>query len=345
MISSFLFSILLFSMPAEPTAEDEVLSEFRTIEKGKTEQVDFPKNEILNPIMIACTDKAIALSNIFKPTYLSLYDYRNRSFVGHFLHAGRGADEVSMMMTFKSESDGFHFWDPNKHLLSSVKADTPWLISKSVSFAKANSQIFKAYRINDDTSFGTGPFQGHPFAILNNKTDSATTLFGIYPLSEEENLNDTQKAYACQWNCHYEPGRKRMAAATTCGSFIAFYDLKDLNEPALVCRKGNILPKFVKAKGGTVKFLPDNTYGFIDVTGNAHYCVALYWGKRHDDFPKDIYGGNLLLIYDWNGKPIRAIKLENIYRAITITPDSDTILLVRKNSTGEFVVERLQLPK
>ena len=54
MISSFLFSILLFSMPAEPTAEDEVLSEFRTIEKGKTEQVDFPKNEILNPIMIAC---------------------------------------------------------------------------------------------------------------------------------------------------------------------------------------------------------------------------------------------------------------------------------------------------
>lgn len=75
MISSFLSSILLFSMPAEPTAEDEVLSEFRTIEKGKTEQVDFPKNEILNPIMIACTDKAIALSNIFKPTYLSLYDY------------------------------------------------------------------------------------------------------------------------------------------------------------------------------------------------------------------------------------------------------------------------------
>ena len=136
-----------------------------------------------------------------------------------------------------------------------------------------------------------------------------------------------------------------MAAATTCGSFIAFYDLKDLNEPALVCRKGNILPKFVEAKGGTVKFLPDNTYGFIDVTGNAHYCVALYWGKRHDDFPKDIYGGNMLLIYDWNGKPIRAIKLENIYRAITITPDSDTILLVRKKSTGEFVVERLQLPK
>ena len=53
--------------------------------------------------------------------------------------------------------------------------------------------------------------------------------------------------------------------------------------------------------------------------------------KRHDDFPKDIYGGNMLLIYDWNGNPIRAIKLENIYRAITITPDSDTILLVRKN--------------
>ena len=56
MISSFLFSILLFSMPAEPTAEDEVLSEFRTIEKGKTEQVNFPKNEILNLLTAFCSE-------------------------------------------------------------------------------------------------------------------------------------------------------------------------------------------------------------------------------------------------------------------------------------------------
>ena len=344
MISSILFSILLFSMPGEQAVEDEVLSEFSIIEKGKTKRVDFPKNEILNPIMIASTEKAIALSNIFKPTYLSLYDYRNRSFMGQFLHAGRGTDEVSMMTTFKSEGDSFHFWDPNKHLLSSVKADAPWLICKSVSFAKANDQIFKVYRINDDMSFGTGPFQDHPFAILDNQTDSATTLFGIYPLSEEENLNDTQKAYACQWNCHYDSKQKRMAVATTCGSFIAFYDLKDLNEPTVVDKKGNILPKFAKAKGGTVKFLPDNTYGFIDIAGNSHYCVALYWGKRYDDYPHDIFGGDILLIYDWNGNPMKAIKLNSIYRAIAVTPNSDTVFLIRKqNNTGEFVVECLSL--
>ena len=135
-----------------------------------------------------------------------------------------------------------------------------------------------------------------------------------------------------------------MVAATTCGSFIAFYELKALNKPALVCKKGNILPKFAKAKGGSVKFLPHNTYGFIDVAGNAHYCVALYWGKRYDDYPQDIFGGDMLLIYDWNGNPIKSIKLNSIYRAITVTPDSDTILLVRKNErTGEFMVEKLCL--
>ena len=325
--------LLFLSLPQKILQQDSILSEFRILERGKTERIDFPKNEILNPIMIACTDKAIALSNIFKPTYLSLYDYRNRSFAGHFLHAGRGADEVSLMTTFKSESDGFHFWDPNKHLLSSVKADTPWLISKSVSFAKANDQIFKVYRLNDDMSLGTGPFKGRPFAILDNTADSITTLFGSYPLPED-NLNDSQKAYACQWNCHYNPDLKRMAAATTCGSFIAFYDLKDMDEPVLIRRKGNILPKFEKSKGGTVKFLPDNIYGFIDVAGNYHYCVALYWGQTYNDFPTGLFGGNILLIYDWEGQPIKAIRLKHVYRAITIMPDSDIIFLVGKN--GEY---------
>ena len=86
--------LLFLSLPQKILQQDSILSEFRILERGKTERIDFPKNEILNPFMIACTDKAIALSNIFKPTYLSLYDYRNRSFAGHFLHAGRGADEV-----------------------------------------------------------------------------------------------------------------------------------------------------------------------------------------------------------------------------------------------------------
>ena len=63
-------------------------------------------------------------------------------------------------------------------MLSSVKADTPWLISKSVSFAKANGQIFKVYRLNDDMSLGTGPFKGRPFAILDNNTGFPTGLFG-----------------------------------------------------------------------------------------------------------------------------------------------------------------------
>lgn len=344
MISSLLFSFLLFSMSDHQVEEDGILSEFTVITKGNTEKVNFPKHEILNPIMMTCTDRIIALSNVFKPTHLSVYDYRASSFMGHFLNAGRGNGEVSIMTTLKTQGEELYFWDLNKRQLSTVRTNNPGHIINSVSFVKANEQIFKVYRINDDMSLGTGPFKGYPFAIMDNKADSITTLFGIYPLAEDDNLNDTQKAYACQWNCHYEPERKKMVAATTCGSFIAFYELKDLNKPALVCKKGNILPKFAKAKGGSVKFLPHNTYGFIDVAGNAHYCVALYWGKRYDDYPQDIFGGNMLLIYDWNGNPIKAIKLNSIYRAITVTPDSDTILLVRKNErTGEFMVEKLCL--
>ena len=44
--------------------------------------------------------------------------------------------------------------------------------------------------------------------------------------------------------------------------------------------------------------------------------------------------GTYSFIYDWEGHPIKAIKLKRVYRAITIMPDSDIILLVGKN--GEY---------
>ena len=49
---------------------------------------------------------------------------------------------------------------------------------------------------------------------------------------------------------------------------------------------------------------------------------------------KAIALSNILLIYDWEGQPIKAIRLKRVYRAITIMPDSDIIFLVGKN--GEY---------
>lgn len=143
MISSLLFSFLLFSMSDHQVEEDGILSEFTVITKGNTEKVNFPKHEILNPIMMTCTDRIIALSNVFKPTHLSVYDYRASSFMGHFLNAGRGNGEVSIMTTLKTQGEELYFWDLNKRQLSTVRTNNPGHIINSVSFVKANEQILK----------------------------------------------------------------------------------------------------------------------------------------------------------------------------------------------------------
>ena len=329
--------ILLFLISGMAFCQGQVLSEFHDNINQKAEGVRFPKSEILNPIMIACTSHVIALSDIFKPTFLSLYDYSTESFLGHYLQKGMGPDDVSMMTTFKSHGDEFYFWDINKHALSFVMADAPDHIARSISFTKAHPNLQKVYKISEVKSMATGAFPGYPFAILDNNGDSITKFFGVYPYEDCNNkLTDKDKANQCSWYIHYEPSKMKMVAATLSGEFITFYDMKDLNSPTLIKKKGNLLPVY---NGSRVS--PDNVYSFIDVTCNSRYCIALYWGKTDKKYPhKDLFGGSKLLIYDWDGNPIKSIQLDHIYIGIAAAPNSGKVFLVRKdNERRSFVVE------
>lgn len=333
--------IIPFLIPSMAICQGQVFIEFHDNINQKAKVVHFPKREILNPIMIACSSHVIALSDIFKPTFLSLYDYSKEAFIGHYLQKRMGPDDVSMMTTFKSHGDEFYFWDINKRALSFVKADAPDHIARSISFTKVHPNLLKVYKISEDRSLATGAFPDSPFAILDNTSNSIINFFGVYPYDDFDNkLTDKDKANQCSWYIHYEPSKMKMVAAALSGEFITFYDMKDLNNPTLIKKKGNLLPAY---NGSRVS--PDNIYSFIDVTGNSKFCVALYWGKTRKEFPHpDVFGGNKLLIYDWNGNPIKTIQLNHIYIGIAAAPNSEKVFLVRKDiETKEFLIESIDL--
>lgn len=337
-----IFALLLASCKAGSNVD--MLSEFSENVSGQTKYVDFPKDSILNPIMIACTDSVLVLSNIFQKTVLSLYNFEKDMFLGHYLRKGTGIDEINLMMTLKFQESGLHFWDPNKRLLSTIDIKEPHIIKNSVCLKKSQIPLFKVYRINENYSMASGAFPNYPFAIFDNRSDSIISYFGVYPFNEKDNsLTDMDKALACQWYSHYDPSNKMMVTATLSGTFICFYDLNDLSAPKLVKKSGNILPHFSKGKNGSVRFLPDNIYSFIDITGNSEYCVALFWGNTRDEYSHpNLFGGNLLLVYDWSGKPIKTIQLDNVYLALSILPNSNKVFLVRKNIADMgFVVESI----
>lgn len=233
--------IIPFLIPSMAICQGQVFIEFHDNINQKAKVVHFPKREILNPIMIACSSHVIALSDIFKPTFLSLYDYSKEAFIGHYLQKGMGPDDVSMMTTFKSHGDEFYFWDINKRALSFVKADAPDHIARSISFTKVHPNLLKVYKISEDRSLATGAFPDSPFAILDNTSNSIIKFFGVYPYDDFDNkLTDKDKANQCSWYIHYEPSKMKMVAAALSGEFITFYDMQDLNNPTLIKKKGNL---------------------------------------------------------------------------------------------------------
>ena len=343
----YIVTSLLILTACRTSKNVDLLSEFREDTKGETQYVSFPKDSILNPIKIACTDSTIALSDIFHPTFLTLYNYKTNKFIGHFINRGTGKDEVNLMTTLKMFGGGLEFWDPNNHKLCTIDINAPNAIKESDFLKKACDNLFKVYHIDKYKSIATGVFPNYPFAVIDNSSDSIIHYFGIYPYTDErENTTKAESPFAYQWYCHYDATSKTMVAATLSGSFISFYDLTDYKKPRLIKKAGNILPQYSKGKKGSVRFLPNNIYGFVDVAGNSKYCVALYWGDTRDKFPHpNIFGGDKLLIYDWNGNAIKKIQLKHIYISLTVHPTLNKIFLVRKNASNmEFSVESIDIP-
>ena len=152
----YIVTSLLILTACRTSKNVDLLSEFREDTKGETQYVSFPKDSILNPIKIACTDSTIALSDIFHPTFLTLYNYKTNKFIGHFINRGTGKDEVNLMTTLKMFGGGLEFWDPNNHKLCTIDLNAPNVIKESDYLKKACDKLFKVYHIDKYKSIATG---------------------------------------------------------------------------------------------------------------------------------------------------------------------------------------------
>jgi hypothetical protein len=125
------------------------------------------------------------------------------------------------------------------------------------------------------------------------------------------------------------------------GSFIFFGTIEEGNHIREV-RKWKYEEPSIRQVG--VRFLPNGKclFGFVDVACTEDYVYTIYAGKNAEEHGStDAFQGSHLLVYDWDGNPVRQYLLEKPLRSLGYDEASKTIYGISYDPEGVLIEYKL----
>ena len=106
------------------------------------------------------------------------------------------------------------------------------------------------------------------------------------------------------------------------GDMIYFYNITGNGELILLSEQVNSYPKYRYDNGAMHQESPIH---YLDISVTEDYVYALYSGRNYKD---KAFQGNLLRVFDWNGKLVKEFHLDIDVQAITTTKNNQRIYAV-----------------
>ncbi len=294
--------------------KDNVLADFEEAKKMLlTDSIVLEQLNILNPHYIQYKDSFLIFSSMTgerEMQFLNLYSQRvtSRKVIG------QGANEMPRYSLVKTSSySSFCFADHKRGKiyemdLERLKVDSNTIHSLKYELpTKDNSDYFLRFIETDHCIYGIGLFQeGRIYSY--NKDYQTTNVSMDYPTNEDILKLDMLHKGALF------TGTIMVGNDTTlvlsCFGLIDFYNVLPDGSLKLKCKRHYFFPKFSnQEQGHLIIFKRDDIYGFSGIDADEKYVYLLYSGKNMKEEGEHAYDCPHLLVYDWNGHPIKHYNL------------------------------------
>lgn len=265
-------------------------------------------------------DSLLILSDNNDSFHFSLIDLYTDTMVGRFGKIGDGPNEISFPTSIQvlpsTKSVGFYVmnqWLYYEHSLEDIIKGQGQPYLKLGRFDVNHQRLFK---LRDSTFIGVGYFKNR-FAISNEKGDVIEQM-QQYPFEEILGQNTNSLAMAYQGNFSMSPNGKNLCFATIYSPNLSFIHLDDSKVVKNIDTLYSWPPIFVGSEGNVISidFEKENILGYQSVATTNDRVYLLYSGKKLSE--KEPYQSNVVLVFDWYGKPIIKYKLDKQLSQITV---------------------------
>lgn len=341
----FFLSLIVICMSCE-SHQHSLRDIFVESKDLQAKQVEFEVDSIQNPFLMRYVDGKLIMCNVFTSSLLTVFDWKSGKYLGNFGDKGLGPDEFINFNAMSVLGNKLGVYDNNKRefLFLSLNDSLPFNYATIKIEEDENIIPTNIYALAENLFLATGLIKKGRFALFNNEGMPIKT-FGEYPKLDVKNIASyTENAFAYQALIAFQPNKKILAVGNQFGEGLSFYDLNNPLHPKLLKEYIMASPHYVDSSTEdrkSVTFQKDNICGFVDMGASEDFCIGLFLGQPRVK-GQEWRGGDKLLIFDWNGNPVKEISLSQKYLQMSISDDK-IILLGNDPKTVDFILHTIDL--
>lgn len=284
------------------------------------------------PYMMSCLENELLFADMHQNSIISSFDKYTGSWLRYSLQRGNGPDEYLHFSNMQAVDGKLFLWDSGKSVMNMFALENDsFTIRKHIPIVSDSCMVaaFQVTPIDTSHFVAAGIIKGNRLAMLDSAGKVCCT-FGDYPFSEEQGKDDVSLAFANQGNVACQSLGNRFAISNMMGESLVFFDVSDCYHPRSYKEYNYISPTYQRLDDGSVVYDQNCKVGFVALAGSKDYCIGLFNGDATLTSPN--YGGDKLLFFDWEGNPIKAIKLDWIYSCLAVDEEAGRIFLLGNDS-------------
>jgi len=283
---------------------------------------------------IQCNDSSLIVFDYHSGYSFTLFDLKSENVMGRFGEIGQGPGEIPL---------GCYGYLYNKNFI--ISYDHPCFIATyPIDSLRANIRfkplILVKYEIpealfshvtpvNDTLFFGAGSYRSeYQFVLFDRKNKVIDFNVEIYN-AKDETFNISNKFLSNQGTLRKHPVEDKFVYAVNNSSNIDFVKISN-NKIKLLKSIRLRDPDFTPEQDGIFySVLPDahSPIGYIDISTSRDYVFALYTDKPCIN----AFSSQLILVFDWNGNPIKMLHLNQEAYYIAVCEKQKRIYAAIKN--------------
>ena len=243
-------------------------------------------------------------------------------------NVGQGPDDFLLSFGLSSEGKNtFTANDVNRRRFSTVHLnpeDDSWRVEHHLKFDSIMHIYIKP--IANNWYVATGIYDDCHLMLLDEK---GTPLkgFGEWPYQDEQEKKVPGKIRASvyQGKLEVSPSKDKLVFAVTSGDMLYFYRVLPDGDLELVSKKENAYAHYDHSSGAHYGTAPEH---HIDACTTEDYVYTLYSGRSLKEYGLKCFQGNLIHVYDWEGKLVKKLQLDIDIKQMAVTKDNRKIYAI-----------------
>ncbi len=348
---------LFFIACSNKTNNEKFLENFDNIQLMEAKPKAFESDKLGRPYLMDFYKNKLVFIEYGTEYLMNIFNATTGKWEQNMAPLGQGPNEFLWITSVGTDHERFMTYDGNlKRINYFEMSEDSILPCKKETYIQTSPEFitaFKVFLLTKNKHIASGIIKDAHWAIIDS-TGNMTKKFDSYPVDPHFPglLTDDDIAMAYQGTFTTNPSQTKAMYTYSNGIILRFCSIE---ESGYLTRNKELIYEYPRFKENStekiksVVFSENNLNSFISIKSTENYCFLLYSGLTALEASKEKgawHTGNKLLIFDWDGNPVKAIYLPLRYSMFAVNAQERLVYLLTTNdesATDDYSLHILDL--